>query len=233
MEIEKLVHIPLFSALSDRTLQAVALRSFERTLPAGQVLFIEGEQAESCYFILEGVVRVYRMNTAGRMQILARLSTGAPVNVVSLLTEARKNRANVESLTDVKAAVLRSADFEWLMAHCPDFSTALLRTFARRIARMTDLAAGLSLNSVRVRLASFLIDLAGSPQTAGGWTQDEIAAEIGTVRDVVGRLLRDFENRDLIRRDRQQIILLDREGLYREAERSSDEISDANKPALM
>ena len=78
---------------------------------------------------------------------------------------------------------------------------------------MTDLAASLSLYSVRARLAQFLMELAALPETAGGWTQDEIAAHIGTVRDVVGRLLRDFESQGLIRRERQRITLLDRSGL--------------------
>jgi DNA-binding MarR family transcriptional regulator len=68
-------------------------------------------------------------------------------------------------------------------------------------------------------LAQFLIELADQPQAAGGWTQDEIAAHIGTVRDVVGRLLRDFESKGLISRERQKIFLLDRQGLRKEAEK--------------
>ncbi len=94
----------------------------------------------------------------------------------------------------------------------------LLRTFAQRMALMTDLAAGLSLHTVQVRLAQFLITLADDPNLAGGWTQDEIAAHIGTVRDVVGRLLREFESQGLIRREGQHITLLSREGLANIAE---------------
>lgn len=83
---------------------------------------------------------------------------------------------------------------------------------------MTELAANLSLYTVRARLARFLIELADSPQSSEGWTQDEIAAQIGTVRDVVGRLLREFEAENIITRDRQKIRLLNREALIKEAE---------------
>jgi CRP-like cAMP-binding protein len=86
------------------------------------------------------------------------------------------------------------------------------------MAKTTSLAANLSLYSVRSRLAQFLIDLAERPQSGGGWTQDEIAAHIGTVRDVVGRLLREFESQGLIERNRQNIILLDHEALISEAQ---------------
>ena len=66
----------------------------------------------------------------------------------------------------------------------------LLHELAERMTKLTNLAAGLSLHTVRARLANFLIELANDPQTTDGWTQDEVAAEIGTVRDVVGRLMR-------------------------------------------
>ncbi len=78
---------------------------------------------------------------------------------------------------------------------------------------MTQLAAELSLYTVKARLARFLMDLADTRQIFDNWTQDEIAAQIGTVRDVVGRLLREFENQELIKRDRHQILLLERKGL--------------------
>jgi CRP/FNR family transcriptional regulator len=90
------------------------------------------------------------------------------------------------------------------------------------MAKTTSLAANLSLYTVRSRLAQFLIDLAERPQSAGGWTRDEIAAHIGTVRDVVGRLLREFESQGLIKRDRQNIILLDRKALMSEAQNDDE-----------
>ena len=153
------------------------------------------------------------MNLEGRVQVLARLTTGAPINLIPLLNKEKINLSTVEALTPAQLLVLTSSDFDFLLTKYHDFSRALLRSFAERLQNMTQLAAGLSLYSVKTRLAQFLIDLANEPGTSYGWTQDEIAAQIGTVRDVVGRILREFEDQGLIKKDRHQVLLLDRKGL--------------------
>jgi len=219
IKVNHLEKLNIYSTLNNKTLAAIAKRAFQRRISPGQNLVIEGVIAEACYFILSGQLRVSRMNKDGRMQVLARLGPGAPVNVISLLKDDRINHATVESLSPATILVIPEKDFDYLLKNHPDFSTALLRVFANRMAKMTDLAADLSLYTVRARLAQFLIELADKPQSAGGWTQDEIAAHIGTVRDVVGRLLREFEGQGLIDRQRQQIILLDRQGLMDEVEK--------------
>jgi len=157
------------------------------------------------------------MSHEGRQQVLARFGPGAPLNIISLLNSDQVNQASIEALTPVKVIVLDAADFDKLLSEHSDFSVLLLKIFAERMAKITDLAASLSLYTVRARLARFLMELADTPMSGGGWTQDEIAAHIGTVRDVVGRLLRDFEAEGLIARDRHQINLLDREKLILEA----------------
>lgn len=210
--------IELFASLTPETRQAIAHRAFQRDVAAGVSLIIEGMPAEFCYFLLSGEVRVLRMNTAGKVQVLGRFSPSAPLNVISLLKDERVNQASIETLTPTTLLVLGAEDFNYLLSHQTDFSTLLLRIFAERMAEMAELAAGLSLYTVRARLARFLIELAGKNPTAGGWTQDEIASHIGTVRDVVGRLLREFESEGLIERRQQEIILLDKQGLHMKAE---------------
>ena len=214
-----LENLGFFSSLNSKTIVEIARRAYQRKITSGHNLLIEGMAAEACYFILEGQLRVSRINREGRMQVLARLGPGAPVNVISLLKEERVNHASVESLTPATLLVINAFDFDFLLEHYPDFSSALLKIFAERLAKIIDLAADLSLYTVRARLAQFLIALADQSQAAGGWTQDEIAAHIGTVRDVVGRLLREFESQGLISRNRQEILLLDKQGLMKEAEK--------------
>jgi len=205
--------IPGFTNLNPATQTAISQRSFLRQLPSGHTLVLEGIPAESCYFLLEGEVRVLRMNPEGRVQVLARFKAGDPINVISLLTRDKVNRATIESLTPVTLLVLSAVDFDALINRYPDFSKLLLELFAERLSKITNLAADLSLYAVRTRLARFLIELADLTPSPSGWTQDEIAAHIGTVRDVVGRLMRDFEAAGLIERQHGQIILLDRKKL--------------------
>lgn len=211
-------NLHFFTRLDSDTLAAIVQRAYQRSISSGETLVIEGMEAEACYFILSGQLRVTRMNKEGRIQVLARLGPGAPLNIISLLKEQRTNHASIESLTSATLLVIPAHEFDFLVNTYPDFSASLLNIFAERMANITNLAADLSLYTVRARLAQFLIELADQPQTAGGWTQDEIAAHIGTVRDVVGRLLREFESQGLISRDRQQIILLDKQGLMKQAE---------------
>ena len=218
IKVKLLENLGFFSTLNPKTMAEIARRAYQRKITSGHNLLIEGMTAEACYFVLEGQLRVSRINREGRMQVLARLGSGAPVNVISLLKEERVNHASVESLTPATLMVINVFDFDYLLNNHPDFSATLLKVFAERLAKITNLAADLSLYPVRARLAQFLIDLADQSQAAEGWTQDEIAAHIGTVRDVVGRLLRDFESQGLISRNRQEILLLDKQGLMKEAE---------------
>lgn len=220
VNLDLLKKIKPFHSLSTQSLQAIAERAFERHYPEGVSLVIEGVPAEFCYFLLSGQLRVFRVSREGREQVLARLNPDSPFNVISLLKKDCLNLASIETISPVKVLILDADAFNKLVETYPDIARMLLNIFADRISKMTDLAANLSLYTVRARLARFIIETADHPQVLGGWTQDEIAAQIGTVRDVVGRLLRLFEAEGLISRDRQKITLLDRPRLFREAEQT-------------
>ncbi len=112
------------------------------------------------------------------------------------------------------------------MGEHPELARVLLEDFARRLDHLTNLVEDLSLRTVRERLARFLLqhagEKAGGPDSAGvvhRWSQEEIAAQIGTVREMVARTLRAFADAGLLRIERHRIILLDREGLEAEAEK--------------
>jgi CRP/FNR family transcriptional regulator, cyclic AMP receptor protein len=222
IDIDRINTIPAFSSLQLKTRLAISRRGFTRSLPSGKTFIIEGAPAEYGYFIMGGEVRALRMNPEGRIQVLARFSVGDPLNIISLLDTGKVNRATLETLSPVTLLVLSAADFAQLTSHYADFSALLLQFFAERLSKITNLAADLSLYAVRARLARFLIELADLTPSPTGWTQDEIAAHIGSVRDVVGRLLRDFESAGLIHRQRGQIILLDRQKLMAAAQDRDD-----------
>lgn len=210
---------PLFRAVQSRSQEAILQKLIPRQVAGGQILLVEGEPAEYCYFIRSGLLRAIRMNPDGRTQVLSRLTRPEPVNVISLLSQPRKNHATIEALSDASLFALSAPDFDDLAAQFPDFSAGLLQLLAHRVTTLTDKVASLSLFPARTRLARFIIQLANGEQPVGGsWTQDEIAAEIGTTRDIVGRLLREFEQQGLIERRRSEIVLLDRVEIYKAAE---------------
>lgn len=211
--------ISIFADLSDETLARVASVAVRRVYAPGETIIIEGDPCQAAYFIAEGQVRVYRLSPGGREQVLVRLGPGQTFNTVPPFRPQGVNHANVEAATETTLYAIVGDDFRWLVSECPELALAILQDFAGRLDHLTNLVEDLSLRTVRGRLARFLLEHAEASQVTRRWTQDEIAAHLGTVRDMIGRTLRAFADAGLVRRDRQRIVLLDREGLEAEAGR--------------
>jgi len=215
--------IPLFAGLSDQALSLVAEAAIRRTYASGEVIIFTGDPCRAAYFIAQGQVRVYRLSPGGREQVLARLGPGKAFNTVPPFIKGGVNHATVEALTTVTLYTISCEDFHRLVRQCAELALAILQDFAARLDHLTDLVEDLSLRTVRGRLARFLLEHADESTTNTGelarrWTQAEIAAQLGTVRDMVGRTLRAFADAGLVQMDRQRIVLLDREGLEAEVE---------------
>lgn len=223
---QALRRIPLLAALPDGALARVAGVAHARAYEPGETIIFGGDPCRVAYFIAEGEVRVYRLSPLGREQVLTRQGLGQAFNTVPPFHSGGVNHATVEALTPTTAYVVSADDLRRLVGECPELASALLQDFAERLDHLTNLVEGLSLRTVRGRLARFLLehastDLGGAADEGGvarRWTQDEIAAHLGTVRDMVGRTLRAFADVGLVRMDRRRIVLLDREGLEVEAQ---------------
>jgi len=211
--------ISLFADLSDDALTRVASVAIRRTYAPGKTVIFEGAPCQAAYFVAEGQVRVYRLSPSGREQVLVRLGPGQAFNTVPPFKPHGVNHATAEPLTPVTLYVITREDFHRLVIECPELALALLRDFAGRLDHLTNLVEDLSLRTVRGRLARFLLEQAEAGAVTQRWTQEEIAAHLGTVRDMVGRTLRAFTDAGLVRMERQCIMLLDREGLEAEAQR--------------
>jgi CRP/FNR family transcriptional regulator len=214
---EALRRVSLFKELPDDALARMVDVVLTRSYAPGEIIIFGGDPCEAAYFVAEGHVRVYRLSRNGREQDLARLGPGQAFNTVPPFQTQGANHATVEALTPVTAFVITKDDLRRLTGECPELALALLQDFADRLHHLTNLVEDLALRTVRERLARFLLHHAGESGVARRWTQDEIAAHLGTVRDVVGRTLRAFVDAGLVQMDRQRIVLLDREGLEAEA----------------
>jgi CRP/FNR family transcriptional regulator len=109
-------------------------------------------------------------------------------------------------------------DFRRVASETPAIALAVLDDFSAKLRHLADLTHDLSLRSVRGRLARFLLAQAQVEDAPLRWTQEEIAAQIGTVREVVSRMLRALIRDGLIQMERQRIAILDPEALEAEAE---------------
>jgi CRP/FNR family cyclic AMP-dependent transcriptional regulator len=217
-DVDRLRKIPVFASLSEANLRRVARVVIPRTFLPDELIILEGDPCTAAYFIISGHVQIFRISPGGREQVLVNLGPGEAFNTVRLFGPGSLNPASARALDRVEVYVILRDDFLNLMHTAPDMAMTVLKDFADKLTRLTTLVEQLSLHSIRGRLARFLIEQADQGHLARHWTQDEIANQLGTVRDVVGRTLRAFTESGYIRRSRNRIILLDRDGLENEAQ---------------
>jgi CRP/FNR family transcriptional regulator len=230
--VQTLYQLPFFSRLGDDALLEIAPYIHERTFSPGQVILLEGEPCQAVYFVVQGVVRTRRLSPEGREHVLAYLGPGEPFKLVPAL-DGRPNLTTVDAVTDARLYTIPCEHFRRIMRDHSGMALAVLERLAAEVRRLSDMVEDLALHTVRTRLARFLLahastelgevasaelgEAADGRQPPKRWTQEEIAAHIGTVRDVVGRVLRSFAEEGLIRRERGRLVVVDRAGLEREA----------------
>ena len=222
--VQTLSKLPLFSRLDDDALLEIAPYIQERTSSPGQVIVLEGEPCQAVYFVAQGVVRTGRLSPEGREQVLAYLGPGEPFNLVPAL-DGGSTLATVDAVTDTTLYTISCERLREIMRDHHGVALAVMERLGAEVRRLSDMVEDLALHTVRTRLARFLLtyasaelsEVAEGTQASKRWTQEEIAARIGTVRDVVGRALRTFADDGLIRRERGRLVVVDRARLEREA----------------
>jgi len=232
VSVQTLSDLPLFSKLGNDALREIVPYIHERTCSSGEVILLEGEPCQAVYFVVQGVVRNYRLSPEGREHVLAYLGPGEPFNLVPAL-DGGPYLATVDAVTDTTLYTILCEHFRRIMRDHHEVALAVMERLAAEVRRLSDMVEDLALHTVRTRLARFLLahalaelgEVADGKQPPKRWTQEEVAAQIGTVRDVVGRVLRTFADDGLIRRERGRIVVVDRESLEREATGSLTKVS--------
>jgi CRP-like cAMP-binding protein len=192
--------------------------SFQRQ--AGAMIQFEGDLAEVMYIVAEGRVKIARIGANGREQVLNVIPAGGHFNTVPIF-DGGPCPANAEALTDVTLLMLPRDALLGVVEQHPPLALALLREFTGRLRHLVNLVDELALHTVQGRLAGLLLDQAEAAErgvSTAPLTQAEMAARLGTVREMIGRTLKTFEVLGLIRLDRGQITILDRVGLAAQRE---------------
>jgi len=212
--------LPSFSGLDTATLEAVAQAATPRHFDAGRVIYLEGEPATTLYVLETGWVRATRMSPDGREQALSVLRAPDIFGDIAVFIGS-PYPGTVVALEDVEAWAIDGGTFLGLVARHPTLARAVIRHLAGRVLYFIGLVEDLSLRSVEARLASTLLKNAERREgrlivPRRPWTTfDQMAARLGTVRDVLSRALHALEEEHLLKVERHQIVLLDPEGLAR------------------
>jgi CRP/FNR family cyclic AMP-dependent transcriptional regulator len=209
--------VPYFARLDTAAMEAAAARAISRNYGRGAVIFLEGDPCAGLHVIEEGRVKLYKVSAEGREQVVKLLGPGEFFNEVAVF-DGGPNPVSAMAALDATLWVIDCASMRELVSRFPALAAAVVENLAARSRHLLSLVEDLSLRTVSARLAKLLLSQAKTGGAAPRLTsQQEMAAQLGTVREMVGRVMRTFEDEGFIRLDRHRIVILDREGLEREA----------------
>jgi CRP/FNR family transcriptional regulator len=220
VEISALRAIPEFSALEDAELEYVRQVTRERHIQRGELLLIEGEAGEYLYYICTGLVKVYKTSADGKEQVLRIFYAGETFNEVPIF-DGGPNPASALVLGEGTVYVLHRGDIQRLLSEHPAIALAVIRVLASRLRHLVGLVEDLSFKHVTARVAKTLLlqSEAVSGKIPHRLTQQELAAVVGTAREVVGRALKVFELEGIITMEQGRISIVDKARLEEASKR--------------
>jgi CRP/FNR family transcriptional regulator len=188
--------------------------AFEKKIEKGETLLFEGDRSEYMYFIVSGAVKVYKKSANGKEQILNISTGGDSLNDVSTF-DGGGSAANMLAMTPVRYYAIRTVDMERLFCENPKIARNVARVLASRVRRDSSLVEVLSFDLVISRLARFILRqvAAQGNERLPHFTQQDLAAMVGTSRVVVNRSLRAMEEKGAIRLERRRIVVTNKRTL--------------------
>jgi CRP-like cAMP-binding protein len=219
VESEFLKSIPYFAGLSADELDAIKGHIFERSTESGDLILLEGEPADAMYFVVSGVVKIFKTSSEGKEQILSFIRPGESFNDVPLF-DGGLNLGSVQAVGPVVLYGIRSGELEAILRNHPQVSLNVIRVLSQQIRQMVSLVEDLSFKNVISRVAKILLEYSGDgKEPKPKLTQQDMAAMAGTAREMIGRSLRSLEDEGLIKLDRHRIVITDKKALREMAER--------------
>ncbi len=208
--------LPYFASLDEATLQAIAACALRRTYRAGEVVLLAGEPCAGLFVVQSGRLKIIRTSLEGREQIVHFAGPGESFNDVPVF-DGGPNPATVLAIEDSAVLIIESLTMSDLFDRYPQLARMVVRALAARCRQLIAMIEDLSLRSVTARLAGLLLNQAACPESPM-LTRAQMAARLGTVREMISRSLRELERDGLVRLDRSNIVIADRDGLARRAE---------------
>jgi CRP/FNR family transcriptional regulator len=210
-----LARFPLFADLPAALLEELLAVSQEIRVPAGTVLFDERQPCAGFPLVLEGDIRVTRAAPSGRGILLYRVAPGEGCILSGgcLLGNSAYSASGVAE-TDVVLLRIPPALFQKLMVESEPFRRFVFGMYGERLSEVMELVEAVAFQRLDARLAQLLIRR-GPVLHA---THQSLADELGSVREIVSRLLRSFEDRGWVRLERERVTVLDLKALAAHAQ---------------
>jgi len=210
-----LSRVPLFADLSEEELHALANHTVSQRVNSGQQIFSEGDPCQGFYVVESGEVKIYKTAPSGREQVLTIERAGDSVAELPVF-DGGPYPASAIAVGDATLLFISKRDFRAIVLEHPEVGLKVLKAVGSRLRRLVGLIEELSFTTVRGRLAMLLVRLVKTDgqATARGLeamlpANQELAAQIGTVRELVSRNLGRLQAEGLIRLDGKRLVVPD------------------------
>ncbi len=218
----------LLAGLSQPELQLLAARTVRKIFNEGELLFSEGEPCSGLHIIARGKVRIFKTSASGREQVLAVNVPGESVAELPVF-DGGPYPASAMAIEDAEIAFISRRDFHAFCVEHPEVPLKVLSVVGARLRRLVGIIEELSFTTIRQRLIAVLVKLAQNEGTSTERgvafmlpaTHQELAHQLGTVRELISRNLMRLQAEGLLEVDARQIVVKDLKGLTALLESSS------------
>ena len=220
--VELLSQVPVFAPLATHDLELVAEVCHPRRFGAGEVIFREGDESNTCYIVRSGHARAVREHADGRQITLATFGPGDIFGELAMFDDERRS-ATVEAVDDLDVLGIPGVDMRSLLVRFPDIAVKLVIALGRRLRAANERLARQSFQTVQSRVAAVLAQLVDQARAEGAAerdvlvtaTQTELAQLAGSSRESASRFLAVLERAGVITQGRGRITVHDPEALKR------------------
>ena len=207
-----LKRVPIFSSLEEQEFAFLTSHLVQRNYSAGELIFSEGEPCAGLYVVELGNVRIFKSSAGGREQVLSIDGPGSSIAELPVF-DGGNYPASAQAVSESTLLFFSRQDFQALCLQHPQVALKVLRVIGGRLRRLVGIIEELSFTTVRHRLIALLVRLGKTDGVRSGdvitltlpANNSELAAQIGTVRELVSRNLSRLQAEGLIQVDNRKL----------------------------
>jgi len=205
---------PLFASLTEKELHALSARVTKKHFRRGELLFSEGDPCTGLFLVASGKVRIFKVSAAGREQVLAVEGPGSSFAELPVF-DGGDYPASASALEEAEILFVSRKDFQNFCREHPDVALKVIAVVGSRLRRLVGIIEELSFTTVRQRLIAAILRMA---ETTGVSSKDgvhvelarshqDLAAELGTVRELVSRNLSRLQAEGFVEVEGRKIVV--------------------------
>lgn len=223
-----LKRVPIFSSLSEQEFGFLTSHLLQRKYSSGELIFGEGDPCTGLFVVQAGNVRIFKSSAGGREQVLSIDGPGSSIAELPVF-DGGNYPASAQAVSDCTLLFFSRQDFRALCVQHPEVALKVLRVVGARLRRLVGIIEELSFTTVRHRLIALLVRMGKADGVRNGSdgialvlpsNNSELAAQIGTVRELVSRNLSRLQAEGLIQLDNRNLAIPSLKRLQQELEAS-------------